>query len=65
MIKNTSLTEGVIRVTEEFYKELYATKPSKDSAREKILNCLNKRITPRAITKLSTSITINEMKITI
>ena len=50
---------------EEFYKELYATKPSKDFIREKILNYFNKRIISRIIIKLLTSIIINEMKIII
>ena len=54
-----------MRVIEEFYKKLYATKPSKDFAREKILNCLNKRISPKTTIELSTSITINEIKMII
>ena len=51
-----------MRVIEEFYKKLYATKPSKDFAKKKILNYLNKRITSKATTELSTPITINEIK---
>ena len=54
-----------MRIIEEFYKKLYAIKPSKDFARKKILNYLNKRITPRAIIRLSTSITMNEIKMII
>ena len=50
---------------EEFYKKLYAIKSSKDSAREKILNYLNKRIISRTIIKLLTSITMKEMKMVI
>ena len=50
---------------EKFYKELYAIKPSKDFTREEILNYLNKRIILRAIIRLLTSITMNEMKIII
>ena len=49
----------------EFYKKLYAIKFSKDFARKKILTCFNKRITSKTITELSTSITINEIKIII
>ena len=57
-----SKIEKVIKMIEEFYKELYETKPSKDSAKKKILNCFNKRITSRATTELLTSITMNEIK---
>ena len=55
-------TEGVMRVAEEFYKELYATKPSEDSAREEILGCLDRCVTPRAATGLSALITVDEVE---
>ena len=54
-----------MKIIKEFYKKLYAIKPSKDFARNFFLNYFNKRITPRAIIKLSTSITINEIKMII
>ena len=50
---------------EEFYKELYAIKFSKNFAREKILSYLNKRIISKTIIRLLTSITMNEMKMII
>ena len=50
---------------EEFYKKLYVIKFSKNFKREKILNCFNKRIISRAIIRLLTLITINEMKMII
>ena len=49
----------------EFYKKLYVIKLSKDFARKKILNYLNKRIISKTIIGLSTSITMNEMKMII
>ena len=55
----------MIKVTEKFYKKLYAIKPSKDFTRKEILNYLNKRITSKTITKLSALITMNEMKMII
>ena len=54
-----------MRVIEKFYKKLYAIKFSKDFARKKILSCFNKRIISKTIIRLSTSITINEMKMII
>ena len=54
-----------MRIIEKFYKKLYAIKPSKDSAREKILNCFNKRIISRTITELSISTIIKKMKMII
>ena len=54
-----------MRIIELFYKKLYAIKFSKGFAREKILSYFNKCIISRAIIKLSTSITINEMKMII
>ena len=60
-----SKIEKVIKIIEEFYKRLYAIKLSKDFMREKILSYFNKRITSKTIIKLSTSITMNEMKMII
>ena len=54
-----------MKIIEEFYKELYAIKLLKDFARKKILNCLNEHIISRAIIKLLTSITMNEIKMII
>ena len=54
-----------MRIIENFYKELYAIKSSKNFLKKKILNSFNKRITPRVTIRLSTSITINEMKMII
>ena len=57
-----SKIKKIIKIIEEFYKKLYATKLSKDFARKKILNCFNKRIILKTIIKLLISITINEIK---
>ena len=54
-----------MKIIEEFYKKLYAIKPSKNFMRKKILNYFKKHIISKTITKLSISITINEMKIII
>ena len=51
-----------MKIIEKFYKKLYEMKFSKNFAKKKILNCFNKRIISKAITKLLTSITINEIK---
>ena len=50
---------------EKFYKKLYAMKFLKDFAKKKILNCFNKRIISKITIKLSTSITMNEIKMII
>ena len=57
-----SKTEKIMKIIEKFYKKLYETKPSKDFTKKKILNYLNKRIISKTITKLLTSITMNEIK---
>ena len=57
-----SKIEKIMKMIEKFYKKLYKTKLSKDSARKKILSCFNKRIISKTTIELLTSITINEIK---
>ena len=54
-----------MRIIEEFYEKLYVIKLSKDFMRNFFLNYFNKRIIPRITIRLSTSITMNEMKMII
>ena len=53
---------GIIAVAEQYYRDLYDTKPSNDAARQEILSSLTEKISLEAVQKLSAPMSISELE---